>query len=81
MECKDGYFFTAPVATYQANDYGLHDMIGNVWEWTQDCYHDAYSGAPSDGTAWESGNCRGRVIHGGSWNSNPAYMRVHLMTL
>ena len=42
-------------------------MHGNVWEWIQDCYNDSYSGAPSDGSAWESGNCSERVLRGGSW--------------
>lgn len=57
----------APVGSFEANRFGLHDMIGNVHEWVQDCYHDAYTGAPLDGRAWEKGNCQGRVRRGGSW--------------
>jgi len=58
---------TQPVGSYVPNSYGLYDMHGNVWEWVQDCYHDSYSGAPSDGSAWESGRCFRRVLRGGSW--------------
>jgi len=63
---------TFPVAAFPPNAYGLHDMHGSVWEWCLDHYHDSYKGAPTDGTAWESkGNCRFRILRGGSWNSNP----------
>ena len=62
---------TAPVASFAANAFGLYDMHGNVWEWTQDCWNGSYKGAPSDGTAWLSGDCGRRVLRGGSWVSNP----------
>ena len=42
-------------------------MIGNVWEWVQDCWNASYKGAPADGSAWESGTCGQRVLRGGSW--------------
>ena len=58
---------TVPVGAYSANAFGLHDVHGNVWEWTQDCWNDSYRGAPSDGNAWEQGNCSRRVLRGGSW--------------
>jgi serine/threonine protein kinase/formylglycine-generating enzyme required for sulfatase activity len=58
---------TRPVGQKKANDLGLHDMSGNVWEWTQDCWHDSYDGAPSDGQAREDGSCAQRVMRGGSW--------------
>jgi formylglycine-generating enzyme required for sulfatase activity len=58
---------THPVGQKRPNPFGLHDMYGNVWEWVEDCYHDDYRGAPSDGVAWSSSNCRRRVIRGGSW--------------
>ena len=43
---------TAPVGSFAANGFGLYDMVGNVWEWTEDCWHDSYNGAPTDGSAW-----------------------------
>jgi formylglycine-generating enzyme required for sulfatase activity len=59
------------VAGKQPNAWGLYDMSGNVWEWTEDCYHTAYSGAPGDGSAWTSGcNQDRRVLRGGSWFSS-----------
>ena len=45
-------------------------MHGNVWEWVQDCWHDRYNGAPTGGSAWESGDGAFRVFRGGGWNSN-----------
>lgn len=69
--CKDGNWFSAPVASYTANAFGLYDMIGNVWEWVEDCSHDSYSGAPVDGRVWAGGNCSVRVLRGGSWLNKP----------
>ncbi|MDS4041889.1 MAG: formylglycine-generating enzyme family protein [Candidatus Competibacter sp.] len=56
-----------PVGTRQPNPWGLHDMHGNVWEWVQDCWHENYSGAPADGSAWEADKCQQRVLRGGSF--------------
>ena len=67
---------TAPVGSFSANAWGLHDMHGNVWEWVQDCWNGNYQGAPRDGSAWESGNCSLRILRGGSWNSPPWYLRA-----
>ena len=58
---------TAPVGSFGANRWGLHDMHGNVWEWVQDCWSDSYRVAPTDGSAWQQGNCGKRVLRGGSW--------------
>ena len=66
---------TAPVGSFAANRFGLYDMVGNVWEWTEDCVHASYEGAPADGSAWTSGDCRGRIARGGSWLAPPAYLR------
>jgi formylglycine-generating enzyme required for sulfatase activity len=73
--CDDGAFYTAPVGSYRPNGFGLHDMHGNVWEWTEDCYNPSYAGAPSDGAAWTVGDCARRVLRGGSWFAPPAVVR------
>jgi formylglycine-generating enzyme required for sulfatase activity len=67
---------TNRVASKQANAWGMHDMSGNVWEWTQDCWNETYTGAPADGSAWTSGTCEQRVLRGGSWLDNPSYTRA-----
>ncbi len=67
---------TSPVGSFAANAFGLHDMIGNVWEWLQDCWNETYTGAPDDGRAWESGECDRRVVRGGSWGSEPGLARA-----
>jgi formylglycine-generating enzyme required for sulfatase activity len=69
---------TAPVGSFDANAFGLHDMQGNVWEWVEDCWHDNYQGAPSDGSAWleeGGGDCSRRVLRGGSWFDEPGGLR------
>ena len=74
-ECSDGAAYPTRVGSYRPNALGLHDMHGNVWEWTGDCWNDSYAGAPTDGSAWESGNCSFRVLRGGSWGSYPWILR------
>jgi formylglycine-generating enzyme required for sulfatase activity len=66
---------TAPVGSFAANGFGLYDMVGNVWEWTDDCTHDDYKGAPTNGSAWTSGDCGFRVLRGGAWNGYPGDLR------
>ncbi len=58
---------TAPVGSFSANRFGLYDMLGNVWEWEDDCWNDSYRGAPTNGRAWTSGQCSSFVLRGGSW--------------
>ena len=67
---------TVPVGSFPPNGFGLHDVHGNVWEWVEDCWHDGYDGAPSDGSAWTSGgDCSRRVLRGGSWDVVPRFLR------
>ena len=66
---------TAPVGSFSANAFGLHDMHGNVSERVEDCWNDSYAGAPSDGSAWLSGECSMRVLRGGSCYDLPRNLR------
>jgi formylglycine-generating enzyme required for sulfatase activity len=66
---------TMPAGSFPANRFGLFDMQGNIWEWVQDCWHDSYSGAPSNGSAWLSGDCQRRVVRGGAFNRERTFMR------
>ena len=66
---------TAPVGSFGPNAWGLYDMHGNVWEWVQDCWNESYQGAPTNGSAWESGDCSQRVFRGGSWGDTPRFVR------
>lgn len=68
----------AEVGSYPPNKFGLYDMVGNVNEWVEDCYHNSYEGAPADGSAWTVGaTCSGRrVSRGGSWYSDFTNLRV-----
>ena len=77
VACDDGYAHTSPAGALSANAYGLHDVLGNVMEWVEDCYHHNYGGSPSDGSARVSGDCSRRVLRGGSWFQfdSPTYVR------
>ena len=66
---------TAPVGSKSANDFGLYDMHGNVWQWVQDCYVDGYDDAPSDGRAVQGNTSCLHVCRGGSWNFDPWSLR------
>jgi formylglycine-generating enzyme required for sulfatase activity len=68
---------TAPVGSFAANEFRLHDTAGNVWEWVEDCWSDHYEEdeRPDDGSAWTPGDCTIRVLRGGSWFSEPVYLR------
>jgi formylglycine-generating enzyme required for sulfatase activity len=63
---------TAPVGSFAPNQFGLYDMVGNVWEWVEDCYHSDYIDGPDNGSAWTSGRCAERVVRGGSWSAVPS---------
>ena len=74
--CSDGHARTSLVGSFKANDFGLHDMLGNAWEWVQDCFNWSYDGAPTTGDAWEGGDCSARVMRGASWANTPKYLRA-----
>ena len=61
---KDSTWSVGAKGTY---GFGLSDMAGNVSEWVEDCWHNGYRGAPTDGAAWIKGDCSKRVLRGGSW--------------
>jgi len=66
---------THPVATKLPNDWGLYDMLGNVYEWCEDTWHSSYEGAPTNGSAWVSSGASSRVLRGGSWYYYARYCR------
>jgi formylglycine-generating enzyme required for sulfatase activity len=66
---------TAPVGSFAPNGFGLYDMVGNVFEWVEDCYYGSYNEAPADGSAWIGSSCSNRVVRGGSWNDAPVSLR------
>lgn len=66
---------SAPVGRFAPNPYGLFDMLGNVWEWVGDCYHDRFAEAPADGSVLDKPGCGKRVIRGGAWSFPAREMR------
>lgn len=78
--CSDGYAFTARVGSFLPNAFGLYDMVGNLLQWTEDCYFDSHRNAPPDGSPRAQDNCKWRVARGASWESaeralRPAFRR------
>jgi formylglycine-generating enzyme required for sulfatase activity/tRNA A-37 threonylcarbamoyl transferase component Bud32 len=76
LGCDDGHPFTAAAESMAPNAWGLANMSGNLFEWTEDCWNDSYEGAPTDGGARSSGTCDFRVLRGGSWFTAPREARV-----
>jgi formylglycine-generating enzyme required for sulfatase activity len=60
---------------FAPNPFGLYGMLGNAWQWTADCWHASYVGAPQDGSAWRDVDCSKHVIRGGSWSNLPVFIR------
>ncbi|WP_306581880.1 formylglycine-generating enzyme family protein [Dokdonella sp.] len=77
---SDGYWGPAPVGKFPANAFGLYDMDGNVSEWVEDCWHDNYTRAPRDSSAWVNPGCERHVVRGGSWGSDPLQVRSAFRT-
>lgn len=79
FDCEDGYPNTAPVGTYESNPWGLYDMLGNVWEWTDDCARERIDNPPLDGSPWIDGdgaNCAQRVVRSGAWVTGTGAVRA-----
>lgn len=66
---------SAPVGSFPPNPAGLYDMLGNTWQWTSDCWHSDYTGAPGDGRSWDEPACKKHVARGGSWTDTPSFIR------
>ena len=74
---------TVPVGSYKPNAFGLYDVVGNVWEWVEDCWHKNFVGAPKDGRAWKNTgahNCNRRVVRGGLYLYPPNISRIAFRT-
>ncbi len=77
--CTDGYVFTTKVGRFKPNSFGLYDMVGNAWEWTNDCFQTDLTSAPVDGTSWIDNTeeaCTWRTPKGGSWISGITWSRA-----
>ncbi len=74
--CEDGFTYSAEAASFAPNDYGLHDTLGNVWEWTADCWVDSYSNIDTSGATRNTNNCNNRIYRGGSWGNLPVLVRA-----
>jgi formylglycine-generating enzyme required for sulfatase activity len=73
--CDDRHVFTAPAGSFAPNAFALQDMLGNLWEWVEDCWNESYAGAPASEAAWLDGDCGLRVLRGGAWFTAPRLMR------
>lgn len=76
LRCNDGSLYAAPVGSFQPNAFGLYDMIGNEWEWVEDCYTEPY--VPTHGPSDVDQACGNRVIRGGSWANSVPNLRSSL---
>lgn len=74
-DCHDGYEYSAPVGSFEANDFGVYDILGNVAEWVGDCWDISYKDSPRDGTARLTGDCDRPILRGASYYDMPLYLR------
>ena len=74
--CDDGFSRAAPVGSFAPNGYKLHDVLGNVSEWVEDCWAGSYHGAPRDGSTRRYGDCSSHILRGGSWFDAPWNLRA-----
>lgn len=75
-DCSDGAIYTSAAGNYKPNAFGLYDMLGNAWQWVEDCYVANYQDAASDGTPRQEKQCLQRVMRGGSWSGMPDVVRA-----
>ena len=76
FRCTDRYVYTAPVRSFRPNAFGLYDMLGNVWQWVEDCVNPDLHGQPANGAPRLTGDCANRSMRGGSWSHLPWYVRA-----
>ena len=72
---RDQWEMTSPAEAFPPNPFGIHDMLGNVWEWVEDCWQETYDATPRDGSPTKDGDCNRRVMRGGAWSSMPVKIR------
>ena len=75
FKCTDFWWLPAPVGSYRPNQYGVYDMLGNLWEWVEDCANPGYETAPGDGRPQTCGQCEQRMLRGASWGTRPVNVR------
>ena len=73
--CRDGYVFASPVGSFPPNPWGLYDVVGNIWEWTEDCFIPNYDAAPTDGSVHMPAGCERLIVRGGGWYSRSWFAR------
>jgi len=76
MNCRDGYVYTAPVGGYRKNNFGLHDMLGNLWEWTCSEYAEDFGGQERECLSKNRASGAHLVFRGGSWSHLPPWVRA-----
>ena len=74
-QCHDGQIHSAEVGSFRPNAFGLHDMLGNVAEWVEDCWNETFDGAPINGSVWKEGDCTRPILRGASWHDDPRFLR------